>query len=302
MLQETLENWKNHYREKLSEIREGNEPWLWAQQNRRGHCIVLVHGLTDSPHFVRSIGTRFYEMGFSVLAPLLPAHGLKKPRLMKEASLEEWREEIRIAVSMAENLGKNVSIGGLSLGGALALERALKKPEDISGGLFLFSAAMDLVGVKGDLAEKALRQDAILDPLAKRQDRKGKSLIGPNPYRYGRMDFDAAGQLAELIRDIDKRYDNKARYSDIFQPVFIAHSEADPTADIRDLEKLKSNHPGDSDSVEFFRIPKHLKVRHASVVLEHDILGPNGKIVEARNPMFVEMITEMKSFVRNQVV
>lgn len=295
-----LEEWERHYQPIKQQIREGNEPFIWLQQKKTQNAVVLLHGLTDSPHFVKSIGARFFERGFTVVAPLLPAHGKKDPGFMMDADVDEWRNEVKKAVSIASELTRFVSIGGLSLGGALALEYAVSNPEDIGGGLFLFSAAMDLLGRKGDLAEKALRTNVLVGPLAKRQDKKGKDLIGPNPYRYGRMDLDGASQLSRLIKDIDKRYDNKERYSDIYQPVFIAHSEADPTADIGDLEKIKRNHPN-PELVDFFRIEESIKLRHASVVLKDDILDSEGKIVEPRNPKFPEMMTAMDLFIDNHL-
>jgi len=291
-----LEDWDRHYEPLKSQIREGNEPFVWQQQKRTQNAVVLLHGLTDSPHFVRAIGARFFEKGFTVLAPLLPAHGKIKPGFMLDANLDDWRQEVKNAVDLAKESAKHVSIGGLSLGGALALEYSVRKPEDIGGGLFLFSAAMDLLGRKGDLAEIALRKDILVSPLSKRQDKRGKDLIGPNPYRYGRMDLDGASQLSRLIKDIDNRYSDKKRYSDIYQPVFIAHSEADPTADIRDLEKLKRNHPN-PNQVDFFKIERAIKLRHASVVLEDDVLDESGNIVEPKNPKFSEMMDAMTVFI-----
>lgn len=220
---------------------------------------------------------------------------------MMDADVNEWREEVKYAVSLAKKSARNVSIGGLSLGGALALEYCVSKPEDISGGLFLFSAAMDLLGRKGDLAEKALRTNALVNPLAKRQDKKGKDLIGPNPFRYGRMDLDGASQLSRLIKDIDDRYSKRKRYSDIYQPVFIAHSEADPTADIKDLEKIERNHPN-PELVDFFRIEESVKLRHASVVLKDDIFDAAGNLVEPRNPKFSEMMDAMDLFINSHLI
>ncbi|NJR32090.1 MAG: hypothetical protein HC778_03495 [Chamaesiphon sp. CSU_1_12] len=54
---------------------------------------MLVHGLTDSPHFMRDIGEYFCtEMGFDVYIPLLRAHGLKDPQDMKNVSAIEWKK------------------------------------------------------------------------------------------------------------------------------------------------------------------------------------------------------------------
>lgn len=48
-------------------IRPGCEPRLFLHHKPRKHAIVLVHGLTDSPHFMAAIVEYFHEMmGFDV--------------------------------------------------------------------------------------------------------------------------------------------------------------------------------------------------------------------------------------------
>ena len=77
---------------------------------RRKNAVVLVHGLTDSPHFMAAIGRYFHEeMGFNVLLPLLQAHGLKKPEGMQDVSVEEWKRNVEFAIEKAKEMGEKVS-------------------------------------------------------------------------------------------------------------------------------------------------------------------------------------------------
>jgi esterase/lipase len=83
-------------------------------------AIVLVHGLTDSPYFMTAIGDYFFQnLGYNVYLPLLQSHGLKEPKGMEGVALDEWKANVNFAVDIAASKAHQVSIGGLSTGGAL---------------------------------------------------------------------------------------------------------------------------------------------------------------------------------------
>ena len=77
-------------------IRPGCEPKIIDHGIKKNNVIVLIHGLTDSPYFMEAIGERFALMGFNVLIPLLPGHGLKEPQGMKGVTLEQWQKVYEI--------------------------------------------------------------------------------------------------------------------------------------------------------------------------------------------------------------
>ncbi|MEZ4700500.1 MAG: hypothetical protein R2834_09225 [Rhodothermales bacterium] len=296
------ELWDRHYESLEGKIRPGCEPRMYLQGEAAQHAIVLVHGLTDSPHYVDAIGRRFHAMGFDVLLPLLPAHGLKAPEGMKGVTPEQWMREIDWMTELAGRLAPRVSIGGLSTGATLSVYKAITSPDLVTGGLFLFSAALDLAGPLGNFAERLLRFAPFVKYIADWQDRESPGLIGINPYRYARRDYEGAAALARLIGYIEDRYPEQKKYSDVVQPLFVAHSEADAVTDITEVELLVAHHAGGADASCFFRIPKDVGVRHASVVLEADVRalhGPAGDpaILEAKNPLFNEMMACVASFV-----
>jgi esterase/lipase len=231
-----IETWHEYYqyaRLDPNAVRPGCEPRYIVNDNPTTNTIVLVHGLTDSPFFMAAIGRYFHEeMGFNVYMPLLAGHGLKEPRGMQGVSLQQWIADVDFALDCAQASSGNIaiSIGGLSTGGALSVHRALHLPERITGGIFLFSAALDLAGkygdLDGDLQEFLLRLDPLTAILGTLEDKL--DLIGKNPYRYARRDIHGATQLAVLIKELDERLVD-ARLN---QPLFAAHSMADNTADI----------------------------------------------------------------------
>lgn len=278
-------------------VREGCHPRVYKHQTPSKKAIVLVHGLTDSPHFLTAIAHHFHtQLGYDVYLPLLHCHGLKVPRGMKGVDLGEWKANVRFSIKEAAGTADRISVGGLSTGGALSFFMACTKPL-VNGDLYLFSAALDLaggpLGLFGEFKEWLLRT-----PIADVFD-SDKSLIGPNPYRYDHMDIDGAKELSRLIRETDdllKGYDEK----NLFQKrIFAAHSKCDETADINGIKKL-ANKTEDGCFTSFF-IPEDAKVSHAELVLKEPIYASgtspeSGKPLEKANPKFEDMMTAISTF------
>ncbi len=332
---QALQFWRNHYQGLVDSgaIRAGNYPEIMHHGEPKNNAIVLVHGLTDSPYFMKAIANRFYAMGFNVLLPLLPGHGLKIPdSQIDTVTFSQWQEEVNFAVGCATDLGKQISIGGLSAGGTLATYQAITDRQRINGALFLFAGALDI----HDPIETVLRFDAFLKVASFIQVNRNKDIIdllkeafkkdarskkehkkitvppnlqrrseniwaiGDNPYRYVEMTLNGAGQLADLIKQIEDLYKERDKYSDIIQPVFAAHSEADIAAGIKEIELLIKNHPNSVEKTKLFRIEKSLNVAHPSIVLEEDI-EVDGEVLEKRNPVFDQMMDCAEAFVNKHL-
>lgn len=281
-------------------VRDRCQPWVFQHASPSQKAIVLIHGLTDSPYFLRAIASHFHtQLGYDVYLPLLHCHGLRAPKGMTGVDLGEWKSNVRFAIQEATKTSDQVSVGGLSTGGALAFYMACTKPR-VNGGLYLFSAALDLAGgpfgLIGDFKEWLLRT-----PIAAIFD-NDKPLIGPNPYRYDHMDIDGAKELSRLIKETDdllKGYDKMTPFP---KWVFAAHSECDQTADILGIKKLKEKTAG-GHFTSFF-ISNDAQVAHAELVLDKPIF-PSGKSsgqnepLEKSNPKFAEMMAAISKFETN---
>ncbi|PSB53046.1 alpha/beta hydrolase [Chamaesiphon polymorphus] len=278
-----------------NDVRDRCHPQIFKHEDdgQPRNAIVLVHGLTDSPYFMKDIGEYFCtEMGFDVYIPLLRAHGLKEPEDMKDASLIEWRKDVRFAVDVAKGSKGKVSIGGLSTGGTLSVEMALNNEAAIDGGVFLFSAALGLASHAGNLAEIFLRT-----PLANIFDQIDRSSLinsspSGNPFRYSKMDIGGARELSKLIKELDLLTDRDI----LNQPLFAAHSEADTTAAIDEIEELVDRSYKGHQRAEMFRIGKNFAVPHASVVLKNPVLSVNNSPLEPSNSFFDQMMESLYVF------
>ena len=272
-------------------IRKGCHPRLKEHPQAAQKAIVLVHGLSDSPYYMTAIGDFFYNhLGYNVYIPLLHCHGLEKPNGMEGVELEEWKANVSFAISTAASKSEEISIGGLSTGGALSFYMAANKPR-INGAVYLFSAALDLAGGRfgliGDLKERLLRTF-----LADFFDRN-KPLIGDNPYRYSHVDIDGAVELARLIKENDIIIDEFSESYPFSKKVFAAHSEYDETAEISGIEELeKVSIP---EHFTFYRIAKDKGIKHASLVLK-DPVEKDGKILEEPNSEFMNMMRALAEF------
>lgn len=288
--------WFNYYQRftyfSPEAVRDGCQPRIMEHSASPKKAIVLVHGLSDSPYFMTAIGDYFFnQLGYNVYMPLLHCHGLKDPKGMEEVELEEWKSNVSFAVNTAASKASEVSIGGLSTGGALSLYMSALNPR-INGTLYLFSAALDLAGGPSGLVGE-MQENLLLTFLPDLFD-FNTPMIGENPYRYSYVDMDGAKQLARLIKETDTiigLFDSRFPFPD---KVFAAHSESDETADIAGIEALQN--VSDKARFNFFRIAKNLAVPHASVVLEKPVVSDDGKELEPRNPVFAEMMQAIAVF------
>ncbi len=276
-------------------IRPGCQPRKLVHTHRVEKAIVLVHGLTDSPFYMKDIGEYFYEtLGYNVYSPLLQCHGLKDPQGMAGVSLGQWKKNVQFALRTASESADRVSIGGLSTGGALSFYFGCTDPE-ITDDIYLFSAALGLYGgrfaVFGRILEFLLRI-----PFFRFFDNR-KPLVGDHPYRYDRIPLNSAGELAQLILEIDELL-KAGRDKLQGKRIFAVWSEFDKVINWRKLSKLQA--VTRQNKYMSYIIPKAAQVDHACVVLREPVYASGGRsgetLLETANPQFVEMMAALRSF------
>jgi len=215
-------------------LKKGNHPRIFYHGKTTPDVIILTHGLSDSPYYVKDIGRKFFKAGCNVILILLPGHGLVKigVKMEEEKLKRKWSKELDMAVSVSKTLGKRISLGGFSTGACLSLNKALRDPKLISGGLFFFSAALDL----GYMAHGS-NYFPFAHTIARYTDGELKS-IGSNPYRYPYINNAAGLEVVRLIDETWKRLTDKK----IDQPVFIAHSVHDTRVSFGGIQTFMSTH------------------------------------------------------------
>ncbi len=277
---------------KSNKLKKGNYPRIFHQGKVSQDVIILTHGLSDSPHYLEAVAKRFLNIGVNVVMPLLPGHGLKEPdKAMQDFELDtKWREEIDDAIKVAAQIGKRISVGGFSTGGALSLNKILRNSKTIEGGLFLFSGAIDVKLIK------EVSRFSFLQSITKMTDGTIKG-IGRDPYKYPKFPNFGAVELGQIIRENRRLIKGKK----ISQPVFAAHSIHDESAMSQGIFQLLEQNV--EKGIAFILSEN---IGHAELPLDADIKldkkqkdGP--KTPPRANPKFEEMMSSCLQFFKNEI-
>lgn len=198
-----------------------NSPFTWesAQKERPENGILLVHGLFDSPFYLRDLGKRFRDKGFLVNAILLPGHGTVPGDLL-EANYEEWLKSLNYGISNLQLSVKNVYLAGYSLGGLLALHGALTNPEVVKGLILIAPALKSRSPVKLFLA----KHHWLFSWMSKRA-KWYQITPSKNFTRYSCYPYNAGYQAIKLLNLVNEQL--KANILKI--PFFIVMSNDDET-------------------------------------------------------------------------
>jgi len=110
--------------------------------------VLLLHGLTDSPYSLRSIGEHLAARGFEVVGLRLPGHGTAPSGLLS-FEIEDMQAAVRLAMRDLRAQGgpdRPLLVVGYSNGAALAVDYTLAALDDASlpmpAGLVLISPAI----------------------------------------------------------------------------------------------------------------------------------------------------------------
>lgn len=93
--------------------------------------VLLSHGFTGSPVSMRPWGQALATAGWSVRIPRLPGHGTTWQELQR-TRWQEWYAELDRNLTELRRDCDAVAVGGLSMGGCLALRLAQQRPDDVA--------------------------------------------------------------------------------------------------------------------------------------------------------------------------
>jgi len=109
------------------------------QADGRRVGVLLSHGFTGSPVSIRPWAQYLADHGYSVSVPLLPGHGTTVADMLP-TRFADYEAAIESAYADLAAQCDVVVVGGLSMGGTLALRLAQRHPE--IAGLLLVNAAV----------------------------------------------------------------------------------------------------------------------------------------------------------------
>lgn len=118
-------------------VRPGAEPFF-SEGDDVG--VLICHGFTGNPSSMRPWAEHVAASGHTVSLPRLPGHGTTVAD-MRRTRWADWVAEIDQAFTELRSRTRTVVVGGLSMGGALALTMAERYGDDVAG-LVLVNAAV----------------------------------------------------------------------------------------------------------------------------------------------------------------
>ena len=206
---------------------DGNAPFeLWPENYQSGDVkpfkrgVLLTHGLTDSPYFMRYLAKFFQQNGWRVMAILLPGHGTQPGDLLN-MNYREWIKSVAYGVGKLNDEVDEIYLAGLSTGATLNLLQCIQDRRIC--GLFLFSPALR-ISRRAAWANVHKLYSWLL-PSAKWLNIQPDLDI----YKYESFPKNAAYQTYSLT----KKLRSQMRKYGLNVPVFAAASEDDVTVESR---------------------------------------------------------------------
>ncbi|MGI9244189.1 MAG: alpha/beta hydrolase [Verrucomicrobiales bacterium] len=221
-----------------------NRTWREYPANPKSG-VLLLHGMSDSPYSMRSLGEAMVDGETAVLVLRIPGHGTAPSGLL-DTRWEDMAAAVKLAMNdLRQTVGADapISIVGYSNGGALAVEYSLSAIEDdtlhMPHKLVLLSPE---IGVS-NMAALAIWQSRLGRVLGLEKLAWNSILPEYEPYKYGSFSLNAARQAYRLTDTIRKRL-KRARSRDLlgkFPPVLAFQSAVDATVSVRALVEVLFN-------------------------------------------------------------
>jgi carboxylesterase len=176
--------------------------------------VLLCHGFTSNPSSLAAWAERLAQDGRTVRVPRLPGHGTTWQE-MNRTRWEDWYATVETALISLRHECDQVVVGGLSMGGALALRLAQERGSDVAG-LVLVNPAVQLTDLR-------LRLLPVLKHLVPSLPGIGSDIAKPGMVElaYDRTPLSALHSsvqaYAKVARDLPQ----------VTQPLLLMHSPQD---------------------------------------------------------------------------
>lgn len=196
---------------------------------RRDTAVLLLHGLTGTPQEMQMLGEALAADGYTVHIPLLPGRGTCAAD-MDGLCWEDWMSAaLRSYDALARQHGR-VVVGGLSAGGTMALDIALRRQP---AALLLYAAVLSIA-----------RRGAYLAPYVWRWIRRWPSpptdMVEPTP-ACPSYDPAPVRAVSELISGIGLV---RPHLGAIRTPALVAHSRQDTFVPVTSAQEIAARLSG----------------------------------------------------------
>jgi len=183
-----------------------------------GTGFLLSHGFTGSPASMRPWGEHLAAQGHTVRVPRLPGHGTTWQE-MNTTRWEDWYATVEAELYELRQRCDRVVVGGLSMGGCLALRLAEQHPDQVDAVVVVNPA---IASRRKDLRLVPLLQHVIPSMAGIGNDIKKP---GVDEYGYDRTPLKALASMTRLWADV------RAGLGSISAPLLFFRSTDDHVVD-----------------------------------------------------------------------
>ena len=264
-------------------LHEGGRTIVLTHGYQTERVFVLLHGLTNAPRQFRELGEKLFATGANVVIPRLAHHGLAD-RMTEAHAAMTAQDLIRYAqygVDLAQGLGRNVTVVGLSVSGISAAWLAQNR--DDLDEVFLLAPFFAPAVIPDPLTPAfASALSRLPNKMMWWDPRVRENLPGP-PYNYPRFPTRAVGEALRLglntaQPDIKLRVDRLG----------VILTENDPAVSNARTRRLVAQWRASSPETEVFlrEFPAEENIPHDFI----DPLQPNAR-TDKVNALLVEWLT-----------
>lgn len=229
--------------------------------------VVVSHGFTGTTASIRPWAESLAQRGdTSVIAPRLTGHGTRWED-MNHVNWQEWELDISTAYAELARHCEVVFVGGLSMGGALALRLAQTRP--VAGVLLVNPAIAS--------RDRTLRMTGLLHRVVSSRPGIASDIAKPDVTEpgYDRLSVRAAWQLTKLWAAV------RSDLSRVRVPVLLLKSQIDHLVDDLSQQILREAIP----QLEEIPLPRSFHV----ATLDHDM-----DVIATQSSEFIDHVLETR--------
>ncbi len=225
--------------------------------------VLLLHGMSDSPYSLRSLGRRLHSAGAWVTGLRLPGHGTAPSGLL-QVKWEDMAAAVRLAMRhLSTKVGERpLYLVGYSNGGALAVHYVLSGMEDSTlpkiSGMVLISPSIGVTPI----AALAKWQAKLGRFLGLKKLEWNSILPEYDPFKYNSFAVNAGEQVYRITNEIRSRIESLGAAGKLnrFPPVLAFQSIVDATVSTRAVvDGLFAKLPaGDHETEQYARLRQSL--------------------------------------------
>ena len=232
-----LKKANQHYRRavekwcSMSAIQKGSGKPIFYSSVQKRTGILLVHSYLATPLEVMDLARYLHKKGYWVYAPRLPGHGTCAADLAG-CSYQDWVNEVDAGYALLSNTCRRVIVGGVSVGGNLALHLASRVPE--VAGVFAICPPMQL----RDYSSKFMPASDTWNKMVQKikGEHPGEQFLefaAESPHiNYDRNPVQGIKEVGNLLDELEKRL------ATVAMPSLVIHADHDPVVSRKGSRKL----------------------------------------------------------------